>query len=282
MSVLLFSLAPSPRHLIRGLVGSWFMKKILGIIVLSLLLSGNVYSFGLPKDVGSGNSYKKSLEVGFKKHGVKIVDKKDGYPVRNGEQAVRFEVRLGDCGKDKLPGKWNDCKNDRQRHELSGKYFKGEIWIAYSIYLPDDFKSVFPAKLALGQVHQKNRPPSLMFQLRDDGYFVDRQMRGRTFEKKKLLDFQSMKGKWNDILIHANFTKDQDGFYKIWANNELKYKYSGITSEGKPNFFKFGVYQSFLKRYSWRKDNQRFPTQIVFYDEIRVGKSREDVIKNLY
>ena len=76
MSVLLFSLAPSPRHLIRGLVGSGFMKKLLGIIVLNLLLSGNVYSFGLPKDVGSGNSYKKSLEVGFKKHGVKIVDKR--------------------------------------------------------------------------------------------------------------------------------------------------------------------------------------------------------------
>ena len=40
MSVLLFSLAPSPRHQIRGLVGSEFMKNILGIIVLSFLLSG--------------------------------------------------------------------------------------------------------------------------------------------------------------------------------------------------------------------------------------------------
>ena len=103
----------------------WFMKKILGVIVLGLLLSGNAFSFGLPKDVGSGNSYTKSLEGDFKKHGVKIVDKKDGYPVRAGEKSVRFEVRFGDCGYDK--GKWNDCENDRQRHELSGKYFKGEI-----------------------------------------------------------------------------------------------------------------------------------------------------------
>ena len=44
LTVLLFSLAPSPRHLIEGLVGSGFMKKILGIVVLCLLLSSNVNS----------------------------------------------------------------------------------------------------------------------------------------------------------------------------------------------------------------------------------------------
>ena len=37
MTVLLFSLAPSPRHVIRGLVGSGFMKNILGVIILGLL-----------------------------------------------------------------------------------------------------------------------------------------------------------------------------------------------------------------------------------------------------
>jgi hypothetical protein len=251
------------------------MKKLLSIIVLGLLLCGNVYSFGLPKDVASGNKYEKSLPSGFKKHGVKIVNKKDGFPVRYGEKSLKFEVRTGDCSK-------KDCKDGSQRHELKGKYFKGEIWIAYSIYLTDDFKSIFPAKLSLAQVHQENAEPSLMFQINDDGYFSDRQMRGRTFEKKKLLDLQQMKGKWNDILIHGNFTKEQDGFYKIWVNNELKYEYNGLTTEGKRSYFKFGIYQSMLHRYSWRKDNQPFPIQIVFYDEIRVGKSREDVIKKLY
>jgi hypothetical protein len=111
------------------------VKKLLGLVVLSFLLSGNVFSFGLPKDVGSGNSYTKSLESGFKKHGVKIVKKEDGFPVRAGEKSIRFEVRFGDCGKDKPPGKWSDCKKDRQRHELSGKKFKGEKWTAFSIYL---------------------------------------------------------------------------------------------------------------------------------------------------
>ena len=44
MSVLLFSLAPSPRHLIRGLVGSGFMKKIFLVLLLGFLFSGNTFA----------------------------------------------------------------------------------------------------------------------------------------------------------------------------------------------------------------------------------------------
>ena len=49
------------------------------------------------------------------------MNKKDGHPVRAGEKSIRFEVRNGDCGKDKAPGTWNDCEGLRQRHELSGE-----------------------------------------------------------------------------------------------------------------------------------------------------------------
>ena len=47
------------------------MKKLLSIIVLGLMWNESAFSFSLPKDVGSGNSYTKSLEGGFKKYGVK-------------------------------------------------------------------------------------------------------------------------------------------------------------------------------------------------------------------
>ena len=70
------------------------MKNFLSIIFARILFSGNAFSFGLPKDVGSGNSYTKSLGSGFKKHGVTIVNKKDGHPVRAGDQSVRFEVQF--------------------------------------------------------------------------------------------------------------------------------------------------------------------------------------------
>ncbi|MBD1133914.1 heparin lyase I family protein [Pelagibacterales bacterium SAG-MED48] len=258
------------------------MKKLfLSILVISSLLSGNVFSFGLPKDVGSGNSYTKSLGSGFKKHGVKIVKEKDGFPVRAGKKSVRFEVRFGDCGKDKPPGKWNDCKEDRQRHELSGRDFKGKKWVAFSIYLPEDFKNVDPVKLAMGQFHQRKGSPTLMFQFNRYGYYADRQLFNTTQQMVKLLDVEDMIGKWNDILIHGNFTKKESGFYKVWVNNELKYKYSGATTSGKPSFFKFGIYQTHVSRYRV-SESRTYPTQIVFFDEIRHGKNREKVVGNLY
>ncbi len=259
------------------------MKKILGYLIFSLFLCNNLNAnpFSLPKDVGSGNSYTKSLGSGFKKHGVKIVKKEDGFPVRDGEKSVRFEVRLGDCGKDKPPGKWNDCKKDRQRHELSGKTFHGKKWTAFSIYLPKDFKSVDPVKLAMGQFHQRKGSPNLMFQFNNQGYWADRQLSFMTQEMKKILDVEDMIGKWNDILIHGNFTKKEDGFFKVWVNNELKYEYNGRTTSGKPSYFKFGIYQTYVSRYS-PYESKPYPTQIVFFDEIRHGISRESVVKNLY
>ena len=53
------------------------MKKILGILFLILLLSGNSYAkkfVKLPKDVGSGSKFYKSLTgKGYKKHGFQLV-----------------------------------------------------------------------------------------------------------------------------------------------------------------------------------------------------------------
>ena len=182
---------------------SKILKSIRNSFLILILLTTNIFSkdISLPKDVGSGNTYSKSLGSGFKKHGYTIVNKKDGHPVRSGDKSIKFEVRLGDCGKDKPPGKWNDCKNVRQRHELSGERFKGKVWYAYSIYLPKDFKSVYPVKSAMAQFHQKSSWPSLMFQFTDMGYYADRQLGYQTQEMKKLLDTKDMIGKWNDILI---------------------------------------------------------------------------------
>ena len=222
------------------------LKNIRNSFFILIILSGNTFAknIRLPKDVGSGNTYSKSLGSGFKKHGYKIVSKKDGHPVRVGEKSVRFEVRYGDCGKDKPPGKWNDCKNDRQRHELSGDRFRGKAWYAYSIYLPNDFKTVYPVKSAMAQFHQKGSWPTLMFQFTDMGYYADRQLGYQTQEMKKLLDVNDMIGKWNDILIHINSTSKDSGFYKIWVNGNLKYEYNGTITGGKENFFKFGIYQT--------------------------------------
>jgi hypothetical protein len=257
------------------------LKSIRNSLIISVLIIFNVSAkdIRLPKDVGSGNTYSKSLKKGFKKYGYEIVNKQDGHPVRAGEKSIRFELRNGDCGED--PGKWSDCKNDRQRHELSGKNFRGKAWYAYSIYLPKDFKSVYPVKSAMAQFHQKGSWPTLMFQFTDMGYYADRQLGYQTQEMKKLLDVKEMIGKWNDILIHINSTSKETGFYKIWVNGKLKYEYYGAITGGKENYFKFGIYQTKVSVWPMYHSQTPYPKQVVYYDEIRAGKTKESVTKFL-
>jgi len=130
------------------------MKKLLGIVVLGLLWS----SFGFAdvekilkdikknKDIAQGYNKVKEYDKRnnwrinpkqilksdktSRKHILKIVDKSDGYPVRFGNQSLKFEVRDGDT--------WGwDKKNDRERVELIICCFEKKThWSMWSIYFP--------------------------------------------------------------------------------------------------------------------------------------------------
>ena len=251
-------------------------------IIIIVLFSTNAFankctssfskSFSISSDVGFGNQYKKSLFNNFKKHGVCIVEKSKGHPTRLGQQSLRFEVKSGDCGYNKG---WDDCKKDRERHELSrNRHSDGEYWYAWSIYLPKDFKNIYPTKLAMGQFHQSKGHVVWMFQNADGGYFVDNQVYGRTSRTDRILNQEEMVSRWNDILIHANWTDKNIGFFRVWVNGKLSYKYNGPTkSKGKKVYQKFGVYRSFMSRYKMAKNVDLVPGQVVYFDEVRTGKS---------
>ena len=228
--------------------------------------------FSISSDVGFGNQYKKSLFNNFKKHGVCIVEKSKGHPTRLGQESLRFEVKSGECGYNKG---WDDCKKDRERHELSGnRHSDGEYWYAWSIYLPKDFKNIYPTKLAMGQFHQSKGHVVWMFQNADGGYFVDNQVYGRTSRTDRILNQEEMLSRWNDILINANWTDKNIGFFRVWVNGKLSYKYYGPTkTKGKKVYQKFGVYRSFMSRYKMAKNADLVPGQVVYFDEVRTGKS---------
>jgi hypothetical protein len=260
------------------------MKKILSIILITLFYSTPSFSVTLPKDVVSGSKFKKSLTGNYyKKYGMEVVSKADGHPVRAGEKSIRFEVRAGDCGKDK-DGGWNDCKKDRERHELSGKYrvSKGERWYAWSIYLPEDFINVYPVSTMLGQFHQEKKHVIWMFKNGSGGYWIENYVKGFTSEKRNLLSKQEMLGKWNDILVNVNWTHKENGFFKIWVNDKLAYDYKGKTkSKGVKTYYKFGIYRSWISKYKSYHKGKEVPTQVVYFDEVRAGKTKEKVIGNL-
>ena len=140
------------------------MKKLLSILVLSLLLGGS--SFAGVEEVLKEIKKNKDIAQGFNKvkefdkwnkwrvtnkailksdkskreHVVKIVNKSDNHPVRFGKQSLRFEVRAGDG--------WGwDARNDRERVELLICCVnKKTTWTSWSLYLPKDYKIIFLQK----------------------------------------------------------------------------------------------------------------------------------------
>jgi len=216
----------------------------------------------LPNDVASGKKYNVCLfdKTAFKEYGLRVVDKKDGHPVRAGSKSMRFELRDGDCN-DPPPPAWNDCKNDRERFELSGRdMFDGEEgWYAWSIFIPKDYVDIETGATDLGQFNLEpgeDPDPCCVFLInkKKDGYVMN-----AVVDKYYLnldLSPDEMSGNWNDFLVNFKWSKKDNGFIKLWLNNKLVFEYTGQTLTRNTEFvyFKFGIYRSALSRYLNQKN----------------------------
>tara|TARA_B100001121_G_scaffold255816_1_gene233459 strand:- start:91 stop:879 length:789 start_codon:yes stop_codon:yes gene_type:complete len=257
--------------------------KILRILIINFFVCsavfGDIKYQSLPKDVVSGNKYYRIPDGSpFKEHGIQIVDKKDGYPVRAGEKSIRFELRSGDCGKYKPPGR-DDCKHNAERHEFHGKDFsKGNYWYAWSIYFPKDYKIADPNRTIIVQIKNRKKfgesqVPPWYFTNFNNGYGIVNTVRVPAGHATQLLTKEQILGQWNDILLNAKWTNKENGFLKVWVNNKLTYEYTGPTKRDDNMYFKFGIY-----RFSVFKE---MPTQVIYFDEVRIGKTKEKVVGKL-
>ena len=247
------------------------MKYILTALVC-LILAGCVTT---DSDTISGWSFRKD-NLSSKGHGFNVVSKENGHPVRSGEKSLRFEVRPGDCGSSKS---WSDCSTDRERNEQTemNAHHSGETWYHWSLYLPEDFKSAYPALTYMGQFHSKgSRRPSFMFK-DERGIYRVKNFIARYMLENEVIKISQMTGKWTDVLLHVNWTRGQDGFFRVYFNGNVvpAYYYSGPTrppwfNEGA--YFKFGIYRYKVSLHKWE-----VPTQVVYYDDVRKGKSCSDV-----
>ena len=252
------------------------MQKTRFLLLIALLSLGLAGCQAVSGDTTSGWSLKKSLPANFKSYGYQVVSKADGHPVRAGEDSIRFEVRPGDCS---WTSGWSDCAKDRERHEVmsTGSWGSGEKWYHWSIYLPPDYPVIYPVKVALGQFHQKGSHPVWMFQNGSGGYSIDNQTIGSTLSKTQVLTDEEMRGKWSDILVHARWTSERDGFFHVYVNGEPqpRHSWSGPTKKpGRQVYFKFGIYRSFMSR---RPGDE--PTQIVYYDEVNRASTCAEATK---
>ena len=126
---------------------------------------------------------------------------------------------------------------------------KGEYWFSWSLYFPEDHQNLWPLSNNYGQFHQKDGPPVFMFKELRSGYSVIRTIGDVDYHEKRLIHKDDMKAKWHDILINVKWSKKNDGFFKLWVNDKLKYDYKGPTKTEKYVYAKFGIYSTGITRY---------------------------------
>lgn len=208
-------------------------------------------------------------------------------PVRLGQLSQRFELRPGDCHSD--PG-WSDCALDRSRTEVTVNpvIMPGQRrWIAYSIYLPQDWQDSHQVKTHLGQVHQHrgpsgvmrgmpSKPPLLQFSEERGVYSMCwHQLSGPATNivdrcaHYQLATTAEMRGRWTDVVIDLNTHLTQGGL-KVYVNSQIRVDITEpvVRYDAANFFFKYGIYRSFISR-----STEPLNTQVVHFDEVRIGTS---------
>lgn len=274
------------------------VKKLLAILVLGLLICNvgfagdmNVFKkkIKLPKDVTQGykNAWKFCCNYDAKTrltpdHAFKVVNKSDGHPVRFGEQAIRFEVRRGDC--EVSPGGYNDCEARSERHELKAQEhsFKGVTWHTYSLFLPNDLPIPGSDWNCMGQFHSDgDGSPAFQWDVESVGYELKRRTSCNLPENKNkgcsvdypqnhrqtVIKRKDLLGKGHDHIFNVKWSLKQDGYLKHWINGKLVYHYQGSNlTPGERVSFQFGIYRGFLNR------TPKKATRVAYYDEVRYAK----------
>ena len=217
--------------------------------------------------------------------------------VRDGKYSLRFEMRDGDCHR-------RDCdrSNKAGRSEVifqgnypsSAKGHIGNVWYAWSMYIPEGTNHIRPAYTILGQfkmpsdyIKQLDRVNSsgfdedcpeipIVFKLEREGVTIEKDgvLQCEGYGRELIIPTNALHNKWHDFLMNVNWTDKEDGFIDLWINDKLVYQSKGKTfgkllkrkKDGKkmgPNF-RFGIYNG--------KRKIPVKTQVAYYDSFRSGK----------
>ena len=260
------------------------MRKI---FLIFLLIFFSLNSASANRDI-TNLKMKPSVHKGKKGKPYEVVESKNGEPTI-GKKAYKFTLLPYDCGRG---SKWSDCKARpvRARSEIEWKNtfssIKSERWISFSIFLPEDYQSVFPTRASFFQIYKKGLGPILMLRDLGNDLLIAGIMESNSAEiisgKANLVNISEMLGEWTHFKIHLKYTDEADGFWKFYVNDELKYHIEGstrgIVKSKNGLYVKAGIYQTATDVY--KKFHQKnIPTQTIYMDNIFVSKTEKKLIK---
>lgn len=84
-----------------------------------------------------------------------------------------------------------------------------------------------------------------------------------------MASISGMRDRWTDILIH--FNSSAGGNMEIYLNGSRRVSTANfIRFRPQSYYVKYGIYRSFVSRHGGP-----MPTQVVYYDEVRLANTRE-------
>ena len=232
----------------------------------------------------SAFNYSVKKGYGWTNYGIKVVSKKDNFPVRYGETALRFELRHEDCGFLFKNGKERDCTRSKAHHRVEvgqdeERAFKHKqnYWYSFSYLVPKNFK--FYRKQSVFQFHSTEGPYNPPFQIEvmpkhgltvkistyEDVLPTTEGDCGGSIKVKVnyceniLLeyivlsadDLDKLTGTWIDFVIHSVWDKrpsddnKNKGLHELFINGTKKLHYEGQTMWRKgKTVTQFGIYGS--------------------------------------
>lgn len=261
------------------------MLKLFSIVAAAAIMTGCANS---PQNVGGGAG-NFSYTTSMRPHNFNIVSKDTpGAQIKAGEKATRFELRKGDCAQ-------ADCMRTRERVEVTvnGKIELNEDrWFSWYVFIPEDSYFTKQATTTIGQIYMKAQnwvmgKPILQLDITgnvfqthwhqltmlrdpvgDDGSYIAEF--GYVEFASKVTD---LKGKWNQVIVHFNPVIG-GGKLEVYLNGKMVREINEPVSIVPENGYtiNYGLYRSHLEQ-----ERQERGTSIIYYDEIRFGKSREEV-----
>lgn len=222
-------------------------------------------------DVYSTLKFKNTNTDGIKKYGCLLVNKLDKYPVFDGNESIRFEVRNCDCS---WNATFNDCENDRSRHEIQEEdtpQFTNQV-ITYTTHVFIPFQNNFRPKggnlMVLSQVNymdQNNVFGALTYLVvEENNVLLIRTHKGFSWDwNQNYTITKNPFDKWYEIKYEVKVSSKDDGYIKVFVDNTLLFQENRptIPTDKGTVGLKFGIYNSFKARAT-----EPYGTQVVFMD----------------
>lgn len=222
-------------------------------------------------DVFNGIRFVNNNTYGNKSYGALIVNKNDGYPIYDGNESSRFELKLGDCGGGVG---YDDCSTGRSRSEIREEWVNPStvlgktITYTESIFIPsqNNFKPTKDGLLVLSQVHWDGGDGTVGSLT----YLVMEQNNNLLIRTHKDFTWVGLRDypitnipfdKWINIKYEIKVSNKSDGYIKVFVNGEQLFIENRPTVNNPTTCsiqLKLGVYNTFV--------NNNLPTQ--YYNQI--------------